>query len=162
MSSMETTVQAVPASAIDPLPDARAAEGRGRPWRPGLAPLTAPLPHLRRPVTRLLCRALVSTLGQLVEVERGERLDGLPEPALFALNHSNALEALLAPAVLIYLRRGRPLHVLADWMFVEAPALGWLLRLSEPIPVYSKPARFRPASSAWSTTRRCGCRPSSA
>jgi 1-acyl-sn-glycerol-3-phosphate acyltransferase len=134
MSPMETTAHAL-------LPPA--AEVSRGPWRPGLAPATAPLPHLRRPVARLLCRGLILTLGQLVEVEHAERLAGLPEPALFAFNHSNALEALLAPAVLIYLRRGRPLHVLADWMFVEAPALGWLLRLSEPIPVYSKPARFR-------------------
>jgi 1-acyl-sn-glycerol-3-phosphate acyltransferase len=28
-------------------------------------------------------------------------------------------------------------------MFVEAPGLGWLLRRSEPIPVYGKPARWR-------------------
>lgn len=112
-------------------------------WRPGLAPLTAPLPHFRRPAARLLCRGLMLTLGQLVEVERRERLANVPEPAIFALNHRNALEALLAPTVLLYLRRGAPLHFLADWMYVEAPGLGWLLRLSEPITVYGKPARFR-------------------
>jgi len=112
-------------------------------WRPGLAPLTAPLPRLRRPAARLLCRGLMLTLGQLVEVERRERLAAVPEPAIFALNHRNALEALLAPTVLIYLRRGAPLHFLADWMYVEAPGLGWLLRQSEPIAVYGKPARFR-------------------
>jgi 1-acyl-sn-glycerol-3-phosphate acyltransferase len=83
------------------------------------------------------------TLGRLVEVEHRERLAAIPEPAVFALNHSNSLEALLAPATLLYLRQGRPLHFLADWMFVEAPVLGWLLRQSEPIAVYGKPARFR-------------------
>lgn len=112
-------------------------------WRPGLGALTAPLPHFRRPLTRTLCRALVLTLGRLAEVEHRERLDALPEPAIFALNHGNALEALLVPTLLLYLRQGRPLHFLADWMYVEAPVLGWLLRQSEPVAVYSKPARFR-------------------
>lgn len=115
----------------------------GGPWRAGLAAATSPLPHFRRPAARRLCRAIMLTLGRLVEVERPERLAALPEPALFALNHSNSLEALLVPAALLYLRQGRPLHFLADWMFVEAPALGWLLRQSEPIPVYGKPARYR-------------------
>jgi 1-acyl-sn-glycerol-3-phosphate acyltransferase len=113
------------------------------PWRPGLGALTAPLPHFRRPLTRTLCRALVLTLGRLARVEHRDRLAALPEPAIFALNHGNAVEALLVPALLLYLRQGRPLHFLADWMYVEAPVLGWLLRQSEPVAVYSKPARFR-------------------
>jgi 1-acyl-sn-glycerol-3-phosphate acyltransferase len=125
------------------IPSPRPAAGPGVSWRPGFAPLTAPLPYLRRPAARLLCRGLMLTLGQMIEVERGERLAAVPEPAIFALNHRYALEALLAPTVLIYLRRGAPLHFLADWMYVEAPGLGWLLRQSEPIAVYRKPARFR-------------------
>ena len=109
----------------------------------GLAPLTAPLPHMRRPATRAICRGLMLGFGRLIEVEHVERLEALPEPAIFALNHGNLSEAVLVPAALMYLRRGRPLHFLADWMYVEAPVLGWLLRLSEPVPVYGKPARFR-------------------
>jgi 1-acyl-sn-glycerol-3-phosphate acyltransferase len=120
-----------------------AAPACGRRWRPGLAPLGAPLPHMRRRVTRVLCRGVMASLGQLIEVEHAERLAAIPEPAIFALNHANALEALLVPAALLYLRAGRPLHFLADWMYVEAPVLGWLLRQSDPIPVYGKPARFR-------------------
>jgi 1-acyl-sn-glycerol-3-phosphate acyltransferase len=111
--------------------------------RPGLAPLTAPLPHFRRPAARLLCRGLMLTLGQRIEVEHRERLAAVPDPAIFALNHANSLEALLAPTALLYLRGGSPVHFLADWMFVEAPGLGWLLRQGEPIPVYGKPARCR-------------------
>jgi 1-acyl-sn-glycerol-3-phosphate acyltransferase len=132
-------------AALTAVPSSQAAAGSdaGAAWRPGLAPLTAPLPHLRRPAARLLCRGLMLTLGQLVEVEHRERLAAVPEPAIFALNHRNALEALLAPTVLLYLRRGAPLHFLADWMYVEAPGLGWLLRQAEPIAVYGKPARFR-------------------
>jgi 1-acyl-sn-glycerol-3-phosphate acyltransferase len=113
------------------------------PWRAGLSPLTAPLPHFRRPAARRLCRGLMLTLGQCVAVEHRERLAAVPEPAIFALNHRNRIEALLAPTVLIYLRHGAPLHFLADWMFLETPGLGWLLRQGEPIAVYNKPARFR-------------------
>ena len=136
-SAASATPTAVPSS----LPTA--GPGAGASWRPGLAPLTAPLPHLRRPAARLLCRGLMLTLGQLVEVEHRERLAAVPEPAIFALNHRNALEALLAPTVLLYLRHGAPLHFLADWMYLEAPGLGWLLRQAEPIAVYGKPASFR-------------------
>jgi 1-acyl-sn-glycerol-3-phosphate acyltransferase len=124
-----------PASTIAPPP-------ASRPWRAGLSPLTAPLPSFRRPAARRLCRGLMLTLGQLVGVEHRERLAEVADPAIFALNHSNSLEALLAPTVLLYLRGGASLHFLADWMFVEAPGLGWLLRLSEPIAVYGKRARF--------------------
>jgi 1-acyl-sn-glycerol-3-phosphate acyltransferase len=134
--------------AVLPPGSAAAASAAPRPagahrWRPGLAALGAPLPHMRRRLTRVLCRGVMATLGQLIEVEHAERLAAIPEPAIFALNHANALEALLVPAALLYLRAGRPLHFLADWMYVEAPLLGWLLRQAEPIPVYGKPARFR-------------------
>src|SRR5262249_24894269 len=57
-------------------------------------------------------------------------------------NHGNYAEALLAPATLLYLRGGRPVHFLADWMFLELPVLGPLLEMGEPIPVYRKRARF--------------------
>ncbi len=40
-------------------------------------------------------------------------------------------------------RRGRPVRFLIDWMFVDLPWTGWLLRRFAPIPVYAKPARFR-------------------
>jgi 1-acyl-sn-glycerol-3-phosphate acyltransferase len=83
------------------------------------------------------------TFGRLVTVEGAERLAEVPEPAIFALNHSNAVEAVLAPCVLIHLRRGRLLHFLADWMYLHVPVLGWVIRQCEPIPVYRKPARWR-------------------
>ncbi len=54
------------------------------------------------------------SFGRLVEVEGTERLASLPEPAIFALNHSNTVEAVLAPATLMHLRGGRPVHFLTD------------------------------------------------
>ena len=50
---------------------------------------------------------------------------------------------MLVPTTLIWLREGRPLHFLVDWMFLHLPLLGWVLRQCEPIPVYSKPAKRR-------------------
>jgi 1-acyl-sn-glycerol-3-phosphate acyltransferase len=113
----------------------------GGTWRPGFAALRAPLPLLAGWHRRAFCRLIVATLGRLAEVEGAERLAALPEPVIFACNHSNALEALLVPALLIYLRRGRAVHFLADWMVLHLPLLGRLLRLGEPIPVYAKRAR---------------------
>ncbi len=118
------------------------------------------VPHLR-PVARLTealffplavpggrardgaLRALLAAFGRMLEVEGAERLSASTAPVLFALNHGNAAEALLAPAALIWLTGGRPVHFLADWMYLELPWVGRLLRLSEPIPVFGKPARWR-------------------
>ncbi|MEP7010283.1 MAG: lysophospholipid acyltransferase family protein [Acidobacteriota bacterium] len=88
-------------------------------------------------------RALLAAFGRMLEVEGAERLSASGAPVLFALNHGNAAEALLAPAALIWLTGGRPVHFLADWMYLELPLIGRLLRLSQPIPVFGKPARWR-------------------
>ena len=88
-------------------------------------------------------RALLAAFGRMLEIEGGEKLSAEPAPVIFALNHGNAAEALLAPAALIWLSGGRPVHFLADWMYLELPLVGRLLRLAEPIPVFGKPARWR-------------------
>jgi 1-acyl-sn-glycerol-3-phosphate acyltransferase len=103
--------------------------------------LAAALPHLPAGRRRTL-KSLLLACGPLLEVEGADRLARVAEPAIFALNHANHAEALLAPAALLYLRRGCALHFLADWMFLELPLLGPLLRLGDPIPVYGKRARF--------------------
>jgi 1-acyl-sn-glycerol-3-phosphate acyltransferase len=83
------------------------------------------------------------TFGRLVEVEDAERIARAPEPAIFALNHNNAFESVVVPATLIHLRGGRRVGFLTDWMYLCLPGLGWLMRQSEAIPVYGKPARWR-------------------
>lgn len=88
-------------------------------------------------------RALLAAFGRMLEIEGGEKLSAEPAPVIFALNHGNAAEALLAPAALIWLSGGRPVHFLADWMYLDLPLVGRLLRLAEPIPVFGKPARWR-------------------
>lgn len=111
--------------------------------RPSAGTLHAEWPELSGTLRRATLRAVMLTFGRLVTVEGAERLAAIPEPAIFALNHSNAFEAVLAPCVLIHLRRGRLLHFLADWMYLHVPVLGWVIRQCEPIPVYGKPARWR-------------------
>jgi 1-acyl-sn-glycerol-3-phosphate acyltransferase len=94
-------------------------------------------------VVRVLLRGLVATFGPLTSVEGAERLNGLPEPAIFALNHSSTFECLAAPAALLWLREGRMIHFLIDWMYLHLPGIGWVMRRSDPVPVYGKPARWR-------------------
>jgi 1-acyl-sn-glycerol-3-phosphate acyltransferase len=103
---------------------------------------TAELPHASG-VVRLLLRGLASCFGPLTSVEGAGRLAGLPEPAIFALNHNSTFECLAAPAGLLWLREGRMIHFLIDWMYLRLPGIGWLMRQSDPVPVYGKPARWR-------------------
>jgi 1-acyl-sn-glycerol-3-phosphate acyltransferase len=111
-------------------------------WRPGLGVLTSPLPELPGWRRRFLCRLLLLVFGPLIEVENPECVAALRGPLIFACNHSNAIEAVLVPTLLAYLRRGRRIAFLADWMFLHLPPFGWLLRLAGVIPVYRKRARF--------------------
>lgn len=113
------------------------------PWARCRSILTAELPEFPGAGRRLLARGLMLTVGSLVEVDRTERLSSLAGPVLFALNHSNSFEALVVPLALLWHRDGRPVHFFTDWMYLHLPLVGWVLRQSEPIPVYGKPARWR-------------------
>lgn len=105
--------------------------------------LALDLPYLPGRLRRLTLRSLLALSAGAVRVEGSERLAATPSPAIFALTHHNAWEAVLAPAALVALRRGRLIRFLVDWMFVDLPWTGWLVRQIEPVPVYAKPARFR-------------------
>ena len=93
--------------------------------------------------TRALLRALLGVSLGGIRVAGAQRLTAIPDPAIFALSHHNAYEALLAPAALMALRGGRPVRFLVDWMYLELPLAGALLRRGETIAVYRKPARWR-------------------
>ena len=111
--------------------------------------LSAPLsPELPANSAKAL-RSVVLAARRFVRVAGAERLAAIPEPAIFALNHTNAFEAVVAPASLIWLRGGRPLAMLADWMYLELPLLGAILKWGEPIPVFRKRARW-----GWREERR--------
>lgn len=102
-----------------------------------------PLAGVRDFATRALLRGVLAASAGGVRVEGADRLATLPDPVVFALTHHNAYEALLAPAALIAVRGGRPVRFLADWMYLELPLVGALLRRGQPIAVYRKPARWR-------------------
>lgn len=124
------------------------------PLRP-LAVLQAPLPAAR-PLQRALLRPLLLGCLPLLEIDWPERLAAAPEPCIFAFNHRNAFECVALVPLLMYLRGGRPVHFLADWMYQRLPLAGWFLRHAEVIPVYGKPARWR----LWEGHRRhAGRRP---
>lgn len=93
--------------------------------------------------TRALLRGVLAASAGGIEVEGARRLAEIEDPAIFALTHHNAFEALLAPAALMALRGGRPIRFLIDWMYLELPFVGALLRHGRPIPVYRKAARWR-------------------
>lgn len=112
--------------------------------------LAAELPLLESSVARAVLKAVLTAWGPWIEVRGAHHLRSAPEPAVFALSHNNSLEALLAPAVLLYLRRGRPVRFLIDWMFLHLPPVGWITRLGQPIPVWTKPARW----GLWESFRR--------
>lgn len=105
--------------------------------------LRADLGAAERESTRWMIRLVLLLARPWLEVEGAERLARIEEPAIFALNHNNALETVVVPAALFFHRRGRPIAFVVDWMFLRIPLIGWLLGHGDPIPVYTKPARWR-------------------
>ncbi len=105
--------------------------------------LRQPLDAMDDVTTRALLRGVLAASAGGIEVEGVRRLEEIPDPAIFALTHHNAFEALLAPAALMALRGGRLVRFLVDWMYLELPLAGRLLRRGQPIPVYRKAARWR-------------------
>jgi 1-acyl-sn-glycerol-3-phosphate acyltransferase len=105
--------------------------------------LASPLPDLA-PIDRVLVRGLA-----LVGCRRIRCLDGLEhiapdrDPFILALNHSTRQEAILVPALLFLVRRGRRIHFLADWNFRLLPGIDLLYGRAGAITVARKPARPR-------------------
>ena len=103
--------------------------------------VTAPIPGFADyPERRLMMRAVLIGFSGFLRIEGAERIPNMPEPAVWALNHNNSFESVAVPAMLTYFRGGRVVRFMADWMFMHIPLLGWIIRMTEPIPVYTKPA----------------------
>lgn len=121
-------------------------------WRPTAeAVQRCDLARLEPPVLAPLVRLVAVTLGAGTRVEGAERLAAAPAPAIFALNHNNTLESVTAP-VLLSLLTGRRVSFLIDWMYLEVPLSGALIRLTRPVPIYNKRARW----GMWERRRRAG------
>ncbi len=105
-----------------------------------------PLPHQPdEPLTRMLCRSITALSRRYVREIEGP-LDALaPEedPFVLVLNHSQRLEAVLIPTLLLYYRGGKPIHFLADWNMLMVPLVGMLYRRGRNIIVTQKQAKPR-------------------
>ncbi|MEM9292799.1 MAG: lysophospholipid acyltransferase family protein [Acidobacteriota bacterium] len=117
-----------------------------------MQPYVANISKLASLTRRFLLWFLGLTLGPFVRVEGGERLIRYrDEAAIYVLNHNNSYEVL---PMYVFLARHRGLsrmvHFMVDWMFTRAPLVGGLIRLSEPIPVFTKPAKWN----MWESWRR--------
>ena len=94
---------AATAPAVAPLP------GPGELWR-------RPLPHQPEAVTRALCRGVLSLGGgRVASIDGLEHIAPERDPFVLVANHSQRLEAVLVPTLLIFHRGGKPIHFLADW-----------------------------------------------
>jgi 1-acyl-sn-glycerol-3-phosphate acyltransferase len=102
--------------------------------------ITEPLPMLPK-MPRFVLRLLLLAFGHLVRIENEERLRAA-DPVIFAFNHNNSFEALIVPAYMMFLRKGKPISFLIDWMYAHIPPLGWLFKWIDPVYTYGKKARF--------------------
>lgn len=105
--------------------------------------LFCPLPEMQA-LDRMLVRgmALISR-GRMRGLSGLEHIGPEKDPFILVLNHSSYQEALLVPALLFLLRRGRRIHFLADWHFRMIPGVNLLYRRGGVVTVTRKPARLR-------------------
>lgn len=115
-------------------------DGRAPGWRETLALPLDTIPVLDRIVVRSVATLGSSRIARIVGLEHV-----LPDrdPFVLALNHSTKLEAILVPAMLMLLRRGRHVHFLADWNFKLVPGVSLLYHCARVITVPNKDARPR-------------------
>lgn len=117
----------------------------GRAWHcPSVGELMRrPLPDLGA-ADRLLTRGVgCLTFHRFESVTGLEHIGPQADPFVLALNHTTRFEAVAVPALLMYHRRGRRVHFLADWNFKMIPGIGLLYRRSGAIVVTRKSARPR-------------------
>lgn len=111
-----------------------------------------PLPELKGQfLTRLFTRTtLLLKRKNVLGIEGIEHVSGQKDPFIVVANHSQRSEALLLPAILFFLRKGRRIHFMADWNFCLFPPIGLLYWCGEVILLTRKPAKpmflniFRP------------------
>lgn len=115
-----------------------------RPWRAADLALPArDLPHAGWIDASLLRLITGWAKHRVLAITGAEQIMPHRDPFILALNHSTYLEAIIVPALLMYLRGGKKIHFLADWHFRMIPAIGLLYRRAGVITVARKPARPR-------------------
>lgn len=92
---------------------------------------------------RIILRLFSFLFGRFIILENEAAMPPAEQPAIFAFNHNCSYETVLIVLFLIYQRQGKRVSFLVDWMYGHLPILGWLVRQSDPVFVYNKPARIR-------------------
>ncbi|MEW6303932.1 MAG: lysophospholipid acyltransferase family protein [Verrucomicrobiota bacterium] len=107
--------------------------------------LGRPYPHLADSgLTRFLTRGtLVAFRQRILEVQGLEHVRPENDPFILVLNHSQKLEAVLAPAIFFHYRDGKRIHFIADWNFCLIPGVYLFYRAGQTITLVRKPARPR-------------------
>ncbi|MBN2737149.1 MAG: 1-acyl-sn-glycerol-3-phosphate acyltransferase [Spirochaetales bacterium] len=96
------------------------------------------------PLGRLFIKITLLLFGSFIRIKNPEKMPLVRQnPVIFAFNHSNSFETILLAATLIYLRNGRVISFMIDWMFGKIPFLGLVFRQINPVYVFSKKARWR-------------------
>jgi 1-acyl-sn-glycerol-3-phosphate acyltransferase len=103
--------------------------------------ITEPLPHLT-PLERGMVKLLMCGLGHFVSPENEAMLRAVDHPVVFVFNHNNYLETLCVYVFLLFYCKGKKPCFLIDWMFAHVPLVGWFVRRSEPVYVFTKRARL--------------------
>ena len=93
---------------------------------------------MTRAVTRF---GLAVARRTVLSVDGVEHISGDRDPFVVVANHSQRLEAVLVPTVLVAFRNGRQIHFMADWPMMMVPGVGLIYRCGEVIPVFGKSAR---------------------
>jgi len=98
---------------------------------------------------RLFLKLFLLCFGHLITIENtnrkgagNETITG-PDPCIFAFNHNCFFESVLVPSFLTWRRQGRKINFISDWMYQHFPIVGWVLKQTDPIYSYHKPARLK-------------------
>ncbi len=104
-----------------------------------------PLPHLAGDgLTRFLVRGVLSGFRSRLAGVRGlANVSASADPFILVLNHNQALEVLLVPALLFFFRDGKRVHFLADWNYRMIPFVEIFYRCGQVITLTRKPAKPR-------------------
>ncbi len=114
--------------------------------------LKCPLPYLKgqKGTERFVRMTLLAYRKRFLSVKGAEHIAPENDAFILALNHNQRPEAILIPAILMYLREGKHVHFMADWNFALVPGVAALYKAGGVVLVNRKPAKpdflnlFRP------------------
>ena len=100
------------------------------------------LPHLNL-AERITLRIILFLFKGLITVYNDELLADIKDPVIFVFNHNSRYETLLLGSYLIFMRQGKKVSFLIDWMFKYLPFAGSIMNITNPVYVYNKPSTIR-------------------